>query len=299
MGSTEQADVLAADFAAHRGVLVGVAYRVLGSMTSAEDVVQETWLRWQDVDHAGIQDPRAYLIRITTRLAVNELRSQQRRREEYVGPWLPEPVGDVPGADTAVELAESVSLAMLVVLESLSPLERAAFILREVFAESFEDIATTLDRSPAAVRQLVHRARNHVATGAPRHPVDQTTHRRVAEALLAAIQGGSMEQLLTLLSPDVVLVSDGGGQRSAALRPIRSVQKVVRFLAGILAKQDVQYEFRLVDVNGEPALATFGPDGLDSIGTIRVDDGVVTDIFLVRNPDKLRHAVSGAAVSEG
>ncbi len=296
MDELDPTDAPAADFIEHRGVLVGVAYRVLGSMTSAEDVVQEAWLRWREVDRDSVQDPRAYLIRITTRLAINELRSQRRRREEYVGPWLPEPVGSVPGpapsAEASVELAEDVSLAMLVVLESLSPLERAAFILREVFGESFEDIAATLDRRPAAVRQLVHRARNHVSTRAPRHPVDRETHQQVAQALLDAVQGGSLEQLLTLLSPDVVLVSDGGGKRSAALRPVRGAEKVLRFIAGILGKSGAPQDFRMLTVNGEPALGVFGPEGLDTIGTIQVDDGVVTYIFLMRNPDKLRHATA-------
>jgi RNA polymerase sigma-70 factor (ECF subfamily) len=277
----------AREFEAHRGVLLGAAYRVLGSMSSAEDVVQEAWLRWSAAPREDVREPRGYLVRTVTRLALNELRSRQRRREEYLGPWLPEPVSGMPPTEASAEVAESVSLAMMVVLESLSPLERAAFILREVFAEDFDDIAATLDRTPAAVRQLVHRAREHVAARSPRNSVDPATHRKVAERVLAAMQGGSVADLLSLLAPDVVLTSDGGGKRRAALRPITSADKVLRFLLGIAAKLEEPMELRLVDVNGEPGIAAFTSHGLDTVGTMRFDEGVVTEIYIVRNPDKL------------
>jgi RNA polymerase sigma-70 factor, ECF subfamily len=280
-------DDAAHEFERHRRVLLGAAYRVLGSMSSSEDVVQEAWLRWSAAPRDDVRDPRGYLVRTVTRLALNELRSQQRRREEYVGPWLPEPVSDLPGADESAEIAESVSLAMMVVLESLSPLERAAFILREVFGEDFDDIATTLDRTPAAVRQLVHRAREHVAARSPRNTVDPATHRKVAERVLAAMRGGSVAELLALLSPDVVLTTDGGGKRQAALRPIRTPDKVLRFLIGVLAKNPEPLEFRMLEVNGEPALGAFTPAGLDTVATMRVDGDAITEIYVVRNPDKL------------
>ena len=280
-------DEAAREFEAHRGALLGAAYRVLGSMSAAEDVVQDAWLRWSAADRRNVREPRGYLVRTVTRLAINELRTAQRRREEYIGPWLPEPVSDLPPTDASAEVAESVSLAMLVVLESLSPLERAAFILREVFGEEFDDIATTLDRSPAAVRQLVHRAREHVAARSPRNTVDPATHRKVAERVLAAMQGGSVEELLSLLSPDVVLTSDGGGKRQAALRPIRTPEKVLRFMLGVLAKQPVPMEFRMLEVNGEPAIGAFTASGLDTLATMRMDGDAITEIYIVRNPDKL------------
>ncbi|MFC0678475.1 RNA polymerase sigma-70 factor [Lysobacter korlensis] len=277
----------AREFETHRGALLGAAYRVLGSMSTAEDVVQEAWLRWSAADRSAVREPRGYLVRTVTRLALNELRTRQRRREEYLGPWLPEPVSDLPATDASAEVAESVSLAMLVVLESLSPLERAAFILREVFGEDFDDIATTLDRTPAAVRQLVHRAREHVAARSPRNTVDPTTHRKVAERVLAAMQGGSVEELLALLSPDVVLTTDGGGKKKAALRPIRTPEKVLRFLLGVLGKQTGPMEFRMLEVNGEPAVGAFTSSGLDTLATMRMDGDAITEIYLVRNPDKL------------
>ncbi|MDQ4137989.1 MAG: RNA polymerase sigma factor SigJ [Actinomycetota bacterium] len=277
----------AREFETHRGALLGAAYRVLASMTAAEDVVQEAWLRWSSADRSAIRDPRSYLVRTVTRLSLNELRAHQRRREEYVGPWLPEPVSDLPPTDASAEVAESVSLAMLVVLESLSPLERAAFILREVFGEEFDDIAATLDRTPSAVRQLVHRAREHVAARSPRNTVDPATHRKVTEGVLAAMQGGSIEGLLILLSPDVVLTTDGGGKKQAALHPIRTPDKVLRFLLGILAKQTEPMEFRMLEVNGEPAIGAFTPSGLDTVATMRLDGGAISEIYMVRNPDKL------------
>ncbi|MGH3359151.1 MAG: RNA polymerase sigma factor SigJ, partial [Nocardioidaceae bacterium] len=227
-------------FTEHRRTLVGAAYRVLGSVSDAEDVVQEVWFRWSDVDIAEVREPRAYLLRITTRLALNRLRQQKRRREQYIGPWLPEPLSDVHevGADAPVELAESVSMAMLVVLESLSPLERAAFVLREVFEVPFAEIAKSLDRSEAAVRQLVHRARTHVDARASRQHIDAETHRSVTLQFLESVQNGSIVAVVRLMSPDVELVSDGGGKRRAALKPIHGGEKILRFIAGVMARPD-------------------------------------------------------------
>jgi RNA polymerase sigma-70 factor (ECF subfamily) len=289
----------ASQFAAHRPAVVGAAYRVLGSLADAEDVAQETWLRWADVPLVEVREPRAYLVRIGTRLALNRVRQLSRQRETYVGPWLPEPLGDLtlvdgaPGPEGAVEVAESVSLAMLVVLEALSPAERAAFVLHEVFEVPYPEIADTLDRSEASVRQLVHRARGHVHERAPRHPVDPGVHARVTSRFLAAVRGGALDDLVQLMAPDVVLVSDGGGVKQAALRPIHGPEKILRFVVGILGRYaGPSLEFVACEVNGEAGVAAVAtaPDGtreLDSVAVLTLDDGLVTSILMVRNPAKL------------
>lgn len=280
-------------FQQYRGLLFGAAYRLLGSAADAEDVVQEAWLRFAEVPLEEVREPRAYLLRTVTNLALNQLRTQQRRREEYVGPWLPEPVSSLPGAaapapDEAAVLADDVSLAMLVVLEQLSPLERAAYILSEVFGYPAPDIARTLDRSPAAVRQLISRARAHVASRQARNQVDPALHKRITEQFLQAATTGVVEPLLGLLAPDVILTSDGGGQKSAALRPILGVEKVLRFLLGVTSKPDTPFQLHVAQVNGLPALVAVDPDGaVDTVASFRIDGGLVREIFLVRNPDKL------------
>lgn len=278
-------------FAEHRPALVGAAYRVLGSVHDAEDVVQEAWLRWSDVDLSTVREPRAYLVRTTTRLALNRVRQQSRRREEYVGPWLPEPLTSTePGGEEAAELAESVSMAMLVVLANLSPLERAAFVLKEVFDLPYTEIATTLDRSSSSVRQLAHRAREHVHARAPRNPVDDATHRRVTEKFWEATSTGALEDLVAMMSPEVVLVSDGGGKKRAALRPIHGPDKILRWLAGVLARPEVQgLDLRLAEVNGRAGLVGIVDGAVDAVGILELDEGVVSEVYLVRNPDKLGH----------
>ncbi len=282
-------------FQQHRGLLFGAAYRLLGSAADAEDVVQEAWLRFAEVPLEEVREPRAYLLRTVTNLALNQIRSQQRRREEYVGPWLPEPVSSLPDTaaapapDEAAVLADDVSLAMLVVLEQLSPLERAAYILGEVFGYPAPEIANTLDRSPAAVRQLMSRARAHVASRQARNQVDPALHKRITEQFLRAASTGVVEPLLGLLAPDVVLTSDGGGQKSAALRPILGVEKVLRFLLGVTSKPDTPFQLHVAEVNGLPALVAVGADGaVDTVASFRIDGGLVREIYLVRNPDKLR-----------
>jgi RNA polymerase sigma factor (sigma-70 family) len=200
----------------HRGLLVGVAYRILGRVTDAEDVVQEAWLRWTGVDPSEVADPRTFLVRVTTRLAIDRLRRSKARRESYVGPWLPEPMLTDRDVAEDVALAESVSMAMLVVLETLSPLERAVFVLREAFGMPHAEIAGILDRSEAAVRQLARRARDHVRESGPRFETDQETRRRVTERFLEAAIGGDMEALMDILAPGVTLVADGGARPSAA-----------------------------------------------------------------------------------
>ena len=223
-------------FVAHRNLLFTVAYEMLGSAADAEDVLQETWLRWaaEMVDLGEVREPRAYLVRITTRLALNRIRTLARRRESYVGPWLPEPLLTAPDVAEDVELADSVSTAMLLVLETLTPTERAVFVLREVFDLPYDEIAAAVDKSAPAVRQIAHRARSHVEARRPRQQVRRDEQTAVVERFLAAVSTGDLQGLLDVLSPDVVLITDGGGRKQAALRPIRGVEKVLRFLAAVM-----------------------------------------------------------------
>jgi len=250
--------------------------------------VQEAWLRWATVDLTEVRDARAYLLTTTTRLALNRIREQDRRREEYPGPWLPEPVSTDRGPADAAELAEGVSLALLVLLSALPPLERAAFVLHDVFAVPFDEVAATLSRSEAASRQLASRARKHVRAGAPRHPVDAATHGAVTEKFRAAAASGAIEPLLALLAPDAVLITDGGGQRQAARRPIVGPEKILRFFAGVWPKLGPAPEVGLATVNGESAITVVIDGVLDSVVTLEMDGPVVRQLFVVRNPDKLR-----------
>lgn len=281
----------AAEFEAHRGALLGAAYRVLGTVQDSEDAVQETWLRWQSVDLDTVRNPRGYLVASVTRAALNAARARDRRREDYIGPWLPEPVSTDVGADPgrAAEIADDVSLALLVVLESLSPLERAAFVLRAVFGTPYPEVARTLDRSEATVRQLVSRARRHVRDRAPRHPVDAAEHRALTKAFLDAARGTTeLSDVVTHLAPDVVLTTDAGGRMSAALRPIRGADKVHRFTSAILATPEVRaLRWTISDVNGSPALVGHEGDRIDCVVWFEVDGGMITRIDMVRNPEKL------------
>ena len=276
------------EFEQHRSLLFTVAYEMLGSVADADDVVQESWLRWVDVDHETVHDPRAYLVRVVTRQALNRLRTQSRRRESYVGPWLPEPLLTAPDVAEDVELAESVSLAMLVVLETLSPLERAVFVLRDVFGFEYAEVAEATDRSAAAVRQLASRARKHVQARRPEAAAQRKAQEseEVAASFFAAAAGGDLQQLMDLLAPDVVLLSDGGGKAKAALRPITGADKVARFLLGIRPPEgDFDVEWR--PVNGTPSAIVHLGGRLDTVATGVVADGKVVRLYLVRNPDKL------------
>ncbi|MFC9031558.1 RNA polymerase sigma-70 factor [Streptomyces arboris] len=279
-------------FEEHRPVLTGVAYRMLGRVADAEDVVQEAWLRWSSAAQEGVREPRAFLVRITTRLAIDRLRHLKSRREAYVGPWLPEPVVTdfgtaVPDAAERAVLADSVSLAVLVVLESLSPLERAVFVLREAFGFPYAEIATALDRTEAAVRQLAGRARRHVDERKPRYDVDPGERRDLTERFLAAASGGSIEQLMALLAPDVRLVSDAGGKAKAARRVIETADKVGRFLAAVGQEVGPDWDVRVAEFNGGPAVACFVGGKPDTFFQIEVRDGAIQCIYIVRNPDKL------------
>lgn len=279
-------------FEQHRSVLTGVAYRMLGRVADAEDIVQEAWLRWSAEDREEVREPRAFLVTITTRLAIDRLRHVKSRREAYVGPWLPEPLATEYGdtvTDTAERavLAESVSFAVLVVLESLSPLERAVFVLREAFGFPYGEIAAVLDRGEAAVRQLAGRARRHVEERKPRYDVDPVERRDLTERFLAAAAGGDLEQLLSLLAPDVRLVGDSGGKSKAPLRVIETADKVGRFILGTAAKGLAGAEFRFRELNSAPALVVYIEGKVDSVFQVEVADGRIAKIYIVRNPDKL------------
>jgi RNA polymerase sigma-70 factor (TIGR02957 family) len=285
-------------FDRHRRLLFTVAYQMLGSVADAEDVVQDAWLRWSAADRDDVVDERAYLVQITTRLALDRLGSARARRESYVGPWLPEPLltGGAPVAsappapepEEAAELGERVSLALLVVLETLSPAERAVFVLREVFGMSVAEVAGVLGRSEAAVRQMAHRAREHVQARQPRFDTDRREQREVTERFLAAAVTGDVESLLAALSPDVVLVSDGGGKVKAALRPIVGADKVARFLAAVGPEAaDLGLRVEMAEVNGAPALVAWTDSAPDMALQLVVADGLVTEVLFMGNPDKL------------
>ncbi|MBO4255134.1 RNA polymerase sigma-70 factor [Streptomyces griseorubiginosus] len=267
-------------FVAHRGLLFTVAYEMLGSAADAEDVLQESWLRWADVDRTRVRDPRAYLVRTVTRQALNRLRSLARSREEYVGEWLPEPLLTSPDVAEDVELAESVSIAMLTVLETLGPTERAVFVLREVFELPYGEIAQAVGKSTAAVRQIARRAREHVAARRPRTRVSPAEQRAVVERFLAALRTGRVQELMEVLAPDVVLVADGGGLAGAAPAPVCGAEAVAR----LLARPD-----RVVSavwLNGAPA-GRVELAGRSAAVSLVVEDGRITRIHAVANPEKL------------
>ncbi|MFD4262030.1 RNA polymerase sigma-70 factor [Streptomyces sp. NPDC058534] len=279
-------------FEAHRPVLLGVAYRMLGRLADAEDVVQEAWLRWSGADRSAVREPRGYLVRVTTRLAIDRLRQIKSRGETYVGPWLPEPYvtdfGDtVPDTAEGAVLADSVSLAVLVVLESLSPLERAVFVLREAFGYPYAEIAAMLERGEAAVRQLAGRARKHVDERRPRYDVDPAQRRDLTERFLAAAADGDLAGLMELLAPDVRLVGDSGGKSKAPLRVLESSDKVARFLQGAARKGVPDFSYRFLEINGGPALLALSGGKPDSVFQIEVADGRIQSVYIIRNPDKL------------
>ena len=287
-------------FDEYRGLLVSVAYRLLGSVTDAEDAVQEAWLRWSNVDHSEVNDPRAFLVRVTTRLAIDRLRRAKVRRETYIGPWLPEPVltGQDPSEDAA--MAESVSMAMLVVLETLSPLERAVFVLREAFGMPYSEIADILGRKEEAVRQLAHRARAHVHERRSRFDADAGEQRRVTERFLEATSTGDLEGLMAVLSPGVELVADSGGRALAPRRPVRGAEKVARFLGAIVTEEQTARflesvgsetsdgtRIHLAQINGTPGIVITAGGVPISALVLDVSEGLVMTIRLVANPEKL------------
>ncbi|GAA1752319.1 RNA polymerase sigma-70 factor [Agromyces humatus] len=275
-------------FVTHRGLLFTVAYEMLGSAADAEDVLQESWLRWDQADRSEVRDPRAYLVRVVTRQALNHLRAMARRRETYVGEWLPEPLLTSPDVADDVELADSVSIAMLTVLETLGPTERAVFVLREVFDVPYDEIAAAVDKSQAAVRQIAHRAKEHIAARRPRVTVDRAEQEAVVARFITAVNSGDLQGLMDVLAPDVVSVADGGGfVRGAARRPILGADKIARYLLGGLAKLGVPFEARPTWVNGHPAIRGEVDGELAGAVCFEIEGGRITRIFSIANPNKL------------
>ncbi|MFT4264577.1 MAG: RNA polymerase sigma-70 factor [Nocardioides sp.] len=277
-------------FVSHRGLLFTVAYEMLGSAIEAEDVVQETWIRWHEIGEEArseVRDARAFLVRMVMRKALDRRRANARRREEYVGEWLPEPLLIAPDVAEDVELADSVSFAMLTVLETLTPTERAVFVLREVFDLPYDEIAETVGKSAAAVRQIGHRAREHVTARRPRREVSRDEQQAVVERFLAAVSGGDLQSLLDVLAADVVLVADGGGVAQAVVNPVSGAKKVANLLRAF-PKFATEARVLPVLLNGSPGARIVGlPDGHDAAIAFAVEDGRISRIYAVRNPAKL------------
>ncbi|MBF6258125.1 RNA polymerase sigma-70 factor [Nocardia farcinica] len=284
-------------FLAHRNLLFTVAYEMLGSAADADDVLQETWLRWTAVDTAEVREPRAYLVRITTRQALNRLRSVKRRRESYVGSWLPEPLLTTPDVAADAELADSVSMALMLVLETLSPTERAVFVLREAFGFGYDEIAAAVDKTPAAVHQIAHRARRHVEARRPRRSVPPGQAQAALAAFQRALEDRDIQGLLDVLAPDVVAISDGGGIKQANPRPVVGADKVARFVVGGLARHRVALTAEPTLVNAAPALALHIDGELDGVLAMQLADDRITGLYYVRNPQKLTHLDSATALS--
>ncbi|WP_064442393.1 RNA polymerase sigma-70 factor [Hoyosella altamirensis] len=275
-------------FEQHRSLLFTIAYEILGTAADAEDAVQDSYPSWASVSLSEVRDPRAFLVRIVTRRALDVLRTQQRRRESYVGPWLPEPIATDVDADA--ELVEYVSMAMLLVLETLSPVERAVFVLREVFDFPYDDIANVVGKSTAAVRQIAHRAREHVQARRQRFTTDTQRATEVTGAFLLAAHQGDIAALVDMLAPDVVAISDGGGVVSAARRPVHGADRVARFLAGLTNKANrapAEVTMDFASCNGLPALLVREDGRLSLVLLVEVSEGVIQTLYLLRNPEKL------------
>ncbi|SDU69027.1 RNA polymerase sigma-70 factor [Jiangella alkaliphila] len=297
MGDDGGADAATEVFVAHRNLLFTVAYELLGSAADAEDVLQETWLRWAGVDLSTVRDQRAYLVRIAARQALARLRVVGRRKETYIGPWLPEPLLTAPDVADDVELADSLSMAMLLVLETLTPTERAVFVLRDVFDLAYDEIAAAVDKNPAAVRQIAHRARAHVAARRPRGTVSSAETRAALAAFQRAIETGDLRILFDILAPDVVAMSDGGGVKQSMQRPTVGADKVARLWATGLNRLGAAMSAEPAQVNGYPGLIVRVDGELDGVVAVRVEDGLVTGLYYVRNPDKLSRVERETAVS--
>ena len=286
-------------FETHRSRLVRLAYRMLGSMAEAEDVVQDAWLRWQQVDLATVDAPSAFLSRIVTRLCLDVMKSARSRRETYVGSWLPEPVIEEP--DTVDE--DDLTLTLMLALERLSPLERAAFLLHDVFAVPLDEVAQTVEREPAAVRQLAARARKHVQESRPRFPIANDEGSRIAAAFFAASRSGDTNALRAILAQNVVIRSDGGGKVHAFINPIVGLERVLRAYEGLsrkLANRPSRDFFRAMRVNGLPGYVSYERDDIFQTTAFEIEDGKITEIYITRNPDKLRHVIEALnIVGEG
>jgi RNA polymerase sigma-70 factor, ECF subfamily len=280
-------------FLEYRPLLLSIAYRMVGSMADAEDLVQETFIRWQTSSEADVRSPRAYLVTIVSRLCIQQLESARVLREQYVGPWLPEPVSSGITADPldTSELHESLSMAFLLLLERLTPVERAAFLLHDVFGYGYEELARVLNKSESSCRQIVHRARQHVTENRPRFKPAPEQHERLLHEFVTAASSGHLETLVSLLSDDVVLYADGGGKANAALRPVHGAANVARFVLGAIAKSvpnDVSVDIEIV--NGQPSVVYRLPQGQAGCVLSIVTSGQqISEILVVTNPDKLAH----------
>jgi len=282
-------------FVRARPRLVGLAYRMLGVRADAEDVVQEAWLRWQAAEAGTIERPDAWLTTVTARLALDRLKALRRRREDYVGPWLPEPVVLAPGPEETAELAETLTLGFLALLDRLGPVERAVLLLVDVFGVPYPDVAATVGKSEGACRQIASRARRRVREGHPRSP--SGPERRAVDALIAAVLAGDVDATLASLTPDAVLVSDGGPDRYAARRPVAGADRVARFLINLSHKQYRDARATPITVNGDPGLAVSVGGTLDMVVAFEVEDDRVAAVWVVRNPDKLARVLSPATMS--
>lgn len=295
-------------FEPYRRRLLGLAYRMLGSMADAEDAVQETYLRWHAAERGGVSDPRGFLMTTTTRICLDMLTSARARREEYVGPWLPEPVLNsvALAPDSRTELAEDLSIALLLTLDRLSPLERAAFLLHDVFDFSFAEVATTLERSEAACRKLATRARAHVralrprgATAPPPHSSEiHAKHAQLMSAFAAATQSGDLNALMRLLASDVRVVTDGGGKVRSALNVIEGADRAARFLIDVTRKRPdawwrEDFRPRFAIINGVPGIVVDAPEGVVQTAAFEIEGSVIRALYVMRNPEKLRHLARG------
>jgi RNA polymerase sigma-70 factor (ECF subfamily) len=288
MSESSQHDA-AAVFDPLRPRLTRIAYRMLGSVADAEDVVQDAFLRWFHADRESIREPEAFLRRVVTRLCLDQLKSARVQRETYVGPWLPEPVVEAPEDEV-----EDVTLPLMLALERLSPLERAAFLLHDVFGETFDEISETIGREPSACRQLAARARDHVRASRPRFRVDKERGEEIAAAFFAATRTGDMDALRSMLADDVTVYADGGGKVTSASRPFSGIEPVVKFHAN-LARVFADIPSRLVRyglINGLPGFVTYEHDAIYQTTALQIEDGKITAVYIVRNPDKLRHLAS-------
>ncbi|MYR61967.1 RNA polymerase sigma-70 factor [Streptomyces sp. SID625] len=283
-------------YVTHRNLLFTVAYEMLGSAADAEDVLQETWLRWSAVDLGAVREHRSYLVRIVTRQALKRLRTLQRRKESYVGPWLPEPLLTAPDVADDIELADSVSMAMLLVLETLGPAERAVFVLREVFALDYDEIAEAVGKTPAAVRQIAHRARSHVTARRPRATPSPDEAQRALRAFRSAVATGDLQSLVDVLAPDVVLLSDGGGIRQALPYPVVGIDNLLRLLTTGWSTHLAGRSAEPLHINAAPALLVRRDDEIEAVLSLHLTDGRITAIYNIRNPEKLRRVEREAGV---
>ncbi|MGW7434002.1 RNA polymerase sigma-70 factor [Streptomyces sp. NPDC054861] len=292
MNNDQALDRATEAFVTQRNLLFTVAYEMLGSTVDAEATLQETWLRWVEVDLEQVRDQSAYLVRIATRQALDRLRTQSRRKESYAGLWLPKPLSTAPDVAQDVDLAERVSVTVMLALETLSPTERAVFVLREVFDIGYDEIAASVDETTAAVRQIAHLARRHVGARRPREVVSQSKMQAALELFMRALERSDLQGLRDVLAPEAVYLPDGGGVKHAALRPIVGADRVARLLAGSFGRNQLPITFGPTMVNGSPALAVHLDGQLDGIMAARVEGGRISNLYFVRNPEKLSHLKS-------